>query len=190
LDGVRSYWDGNKLFSKGGNEIFAPKWFTDQLPKGIALDGELWGGKGNFEYTCTTVIRKRPQNDPVWENTWKDISYHIFDAPDSEGGFEKRMDFAKKVVEERKATSPILSVIKMEQCKGPDHLKKYLAEVQRRGGEGVMLRESNCPYKHGRSKTLLKVKPHREDEVKYVGRNFEGKSLICEAYVSPCLPED
>ena len=42
FDGVRVYWDGNTLFSRVGREIKVPKEWADQLPKGVALDGELW----------------------------------------------------------------------------------------------------------------------------------------------------
>ena len=41
LDGVRAYWDGKQLISRGGNIIQAPAWFTADFPP-RPLDGELW----------------------------------------------------------------------------------------------------------------------------------------------------
>ena len=32
LDGIRAYWDGKHLISRGGKIIYAPKWFTKNYP--------------------------------------------------------------------------------------------------------------------------------------------------------------
>eukprot|EP01125_Pyxidicula_operculata_P020127 TRINITY_DN7374_c0_g1_i2.p1 TRINITY_DN7374_c0_g1~~TRINITY_DN7374_c0_g1_i2.p1 ORF type:complete len:289 (-),score=95.44 TRINITY_DN7374_c0_g1_i2:29-895(-) len=175
LDGVRAYWDGKKLYSKTGNEIFAPSYFTKILPK-FPLDGELWKGKGRFEETCTSVIRKTPASESEWVELWKDVTYHIFDAPDYPGTFEQRMEFAKKVVG---TNHPILRTVNMVACLGEEHMKSEVERIGKSGGEGLMLRMPGCEYIHGRSKTLLKVKPHREDEVQMVELNHEGKNFVC-----------
>jgi len=182
LDGLRGFWDGARLFSKNGNEVFAPEWFIKQLPPKVALDGEIWGGKGQFEFTCTTAIRRRDQSDPLWEENWKKIQFWVFDAPETRGGYEDRLSYARQIVEEfRKKGTDFLHMIPQTRCESTEHMQRYLRDVADRGGEGIMLRESQCEYKHGRSKTLLKVKPHREDEVRYIERNEEGKTLLCEA---------
>src|SRR3954469_1471170 len=54
-DGLRGFWDGEKLWSRKGNAIVAPDLFLAELPKGVALDGELWIGRGKFEETISTV---------------------------------------------------------------------------------------------------------------------------------------
>lgn len=41
-DGIRARWDGDKLHSREGTQIKAPKEFIDRLPKNVILDGELW----------------------------------------------------------------------------------------------------------------------------------------------------
>ena len=48
-DGLRGYWDGRKLWTRQGNLIHAPDYFLAELPRDIALDGELWLGYGKFE---------------------------------------------------------------------------------------------------------------------------------------------
>ena len=48
LDGVRGYWDGEKLMTRGGERIVAPGWFTAGWSN-VPLDGELWVGRGKFE---------------------------------------------------------------------------------------------------------------------------------------------
>jgi DNA ligase-1 len=47
LDGVRCYWDGNKLYTRNGNETFAPPEWIAKLPS-TPLDGELWSGRDQF----------------------------------------------------------------------------------------------------------------------------------------------
>jgi DNA ligase 1 len=48
LDGVRCYWNGVSMFSRNGKIFYPPKWFKDQLPKNLALDGELWTKRDDF----------------------------------------------------------------------------------------------------------------------------------------------
>jgi hypothetical protein len=44
-DGVRGFWDGRTLRTRGGERIAAPAWFTAGWPA-TPLDGELWAGRG------------------------------------------------------------------------------------------------------------------------------------------------
>jgi len=46
-DGVRGYWDGQQLLTRGGERVQAPAWFTEGWPRS-PLDGELWMGRGTF----------------------------------------------------------------------------------------------------------------------------------------------
>lgn len=41
MDGCRAYWDGRQFWTRGGNVIMAPAWFTRGLPASH-LDGEIW----------------------------------------------------------------------------------------------------------------------------------------------------
>jgi len=64
------------LWSRGGKTIQAPEWWLDALPVGVPLDGELWGGRGLFQKTSSTVKQLYP-NDADWH----DIRYMVFDSP-------------------------------------------------------------------------------------------------------------
>ena len=55
LDGVRCYWSGEKMYSRNGNLFYPPKWFTDGLPKDMALDGELFTKRSDFQNTISIV---------------------------------------------------------------------------------------------------------------------------------------
>lgn len=68
-------------------------------------------------------------------------------------------------------------MVGIEKCKGRDHLKKMLAEVEKVGGEGLMLRQPGSSYVHARCRQLLKVKTFRDDEAKVTG--YEWKVQLC-----------
>nr|CDI52660.1 related to DNA ligase [Melanopsichium pennsylvanicum 4] len=60
LDGVRAFWDGQRLYSRQKIEWNAPPWWKNRLPKDITLDGELWMKRGTFDQTsqiCRTTVR-------------------------------------------------------------------------------------------------------------------------------------
>ena len=75
LDGCRAYWDGKTLFSRYGNKLNAPKWFKDKLPKNLALDGELFTKRDDFE-NLVKIVRGLKTS-----GTWKDVHMLIYDAP-------------------------------------------------------------------------------------------------------------
>ena len=59
FDGVRAYWDGEQLLSRGRHPIHAPAWFTQGWPAEPA-DGELWAGRGGFQQAVSTVRQQTP----------------------------------------------------------------------------------------------------------------------------------
>ena len=46
----------------------------------------------------------------------------------------------------------------VRECKGQQHLETNLREVEKKEGEGLMLRQPGSLYEWKRSKTLLKVR--------------------------------
>lgn len=78
LDGVRAYWDGQNLISRGVNQLAAPVWFTKDFPD-FALDGELWTGRVQFEDTLSIVMTYSPHDGG------KKVGYHICDVPQASG---------------------------------------------------------------------------------------------------------
>jgi DNA ligase-1 len=159
LDGVRAYWDGKRLITRNGNVIYAPDWFLDTLPS-IALDGELFAGRGEFQKTVSIVRKKTPV-----DSEWKTMHYRVFDAPEVPGPVEKRWTAMKQAVRGKKHVEAVEQVL----CKNEDHLRKYHAKISNQGGEGVMLREPGSRYERKRSHTLLKVKDFDDTEAKIVG---------------------
>ena len=162
LDGVRAYWDAKKqkLFTRDGNELKAPEWFTKGFPS-FDLDGELFGGRGNFQQTVGIV--KRYEED----EGWKIIYYVIFDAPTINGDFIARNNHLIQWYD--KKMSPRIVLLAQTQCKNRTHLDKTLEDICAVGGEGVMLRMPTSAYERKRSSTLLKVKRVKDAEAKVIG---------------------
>lgn len=80
-DGVRGYWDGRRLLTRGGNVVAAPAWFTENWPS-TPMDGELWVGYGKFSLASVIVRTASPQ-----DNAWHKLSYRVFDLPEQGGRF-------------------------------------------------------------------------------------------------------
>lgn len=158
LDGVRAYWDGERLLTRLGNEVAAPSWFVEALPRGVALDGELFGGRKRFQETVS-VVRRQDRSD-----AWRALRYVLFDAPRHEGAFEARLAAVRDHV--RDAAAAHLVAHPHEACRDVAHLREELARVEALGGEGLMLRKPGSRYEIGRSFTLLKVKTFHDAEAR------------------------
>jgi DNA ligase 1 len=155
LDGVRAYWDGKQFYSRQGNLFHAPDWFIAELPA-VPLDGELWLARKAFQRTVS-IVRRQDKSD-----LWKELSFLVFDAPAQSDPFERRLEFIKETLAEKK-----LSHVQPHEhtpCKNLDHLKTELIRVEGLGGEGLMLRQPGSRYVAGRSATLLKVKTFHDAE--------------------------
>ncbi|MBK9265900.1 MAG: DNA ligase [Polyangiaceae bacterium] len=159
LDGVRAYWDGKTFISRLGNQFFAPDWFTDGLPD-VPLDGELWGGRKQFQRTVG-IVRRQDRSDH-----WKSITFLVFDAPKMNAHFEERLAFCENIL--RVKPSPYARSVDQTRCRGIDHLHAELARVEALGGEGLMMRQPGSKYEVGRSSSLLKVKTFVDAEARVV----------------------
>ncbi len=160
LDGVRAYWDGKQFCSRQGNAIHAPDWFLDGMPP-EPLDGEMWMGRKQFQRT-SGFVRRQDKHE-----YWRDVRFVVFDAPALDQQFEARLQFLGDLM--RKHAPPYARALEQKPCKGRDHVFAELAEVQRVGGEGLMLRQPGSRYAAGRSSTLLKVKTFHDAEARVFG---------------------
>ncbi|HWW03724.1 DNA ligase [Collimonas sp.] len=160
MDGVRGYWDGEKLLTRGGQQIIAPPWFTANWPK-MALDGELWAGRGQFAHAVSTVRRQTPD-----DAAWRRMRFMVFDLPAHAGTFDQRLAMLKTTLAKR----AIPWVQPVEQTKLSDHaaLQRLLERTVKQGGEGLMLHRGASLYRAQRSDDLLKVKTHDDAEAKVI----------------------
>ncbi len=149
FDGVRAVWTGRELLSRNGNAINAPDWFVSALPPGVALDGELWMGRGRFRECVGAVRRKHPRDEQ-----WRRIRFMVFDAPYAPGGFEKRLAAAREAV----CGCSVASVAPQSKVRDRDHMEQECASIMCCGAEGVVLREPGSAYDQFRSPAMLKYK--------------------------------
>ncbi|KAJ7768304.1 hypothetical protein B0H16DRAFT_313544 [Mycena metata] len=163
LDGVRTFYDGKGMVSRLGNPFTPPKWFLDKLPKDCTLDGELFGGRGNFQDTVSIV---KTMNSPHW----KGITFQIFDVPSENTDFEDRVAFLKKLFGPGgKYECPEVVLVEHEKAKSRKHVLEKLKEIEELGGEGLMLRKAGSKYEGRRSSTLLKIKTFYDAEAEVTG---------------------
>lgn len=163
FDGVRGYWNGEQLLTRGGQVIHAPAWFTAGWPD-TAMDGELWLGRGRFAATSGTV-----RQDEAVDAEWRQMQYMVFDLPEHPGTFDERI----AAIEATVAAIDQSWVRAVEQYKVADaaELQRRLDAVVAAGGEGLMLHKGSAPYTPGRSDDLLKVKPYQDAEARVIGYN-------------------
>ncbi|KAL3860121.1 hypothetical protein ACJMK2_010286 [Sinanodonta woodiana] len=161
LDGVRAYWNGRCFYSRLGNAFVAPKWFTKDLPPDMCLDGELFGGRKQFQSTVSIV--KTPDHQH-----WNKIKFHVFDIPSMEKEpFEKRMEAVQEYFDKAKPQYAVF--VEQSRCKGTKHLEEELKKVLDKGGEGLMIRKPKSQYEKTRSHTLLKIKKFYDAEARVIG---------------------
>ncbi|TCT18201.1 DNA ligase [Thiobaca trueperi] len=161
LDGVRAYWNGKRLVSRGGNPIQSPDWFTAGFPS-EPLDGELWMGRGTFERLSGAVRRQTPDPD-----VWRTVRFMVFDLPGVDAPFGQRLQSLRRIL----AGSPSHYLAPVEQFRVADHaeLMARLDAVVAAGGEGLMLHRDGSSYRAGRTNDLLKVKPYQDAEARVIG---------------------
>ena len=160
-DGVRALWDGRRLLTRGGETIHAPAWFLAGWPA-MALDGELWAGRGGFQQAVSTVRQQTPD-----DKAWSKMRFMVFDMPGQTGDFTLRLRATRSTVQ--KMNLPWVQAV--EQRKVADHaaLQVLLDRTVAQGGEGLMLHRGSSLYRAERNDDLLKFKPYEDTEARVTG---------------------
>ncbi len=161
LDGVRAFWNGEQLISRGGHVIAAPAWFVADFPK-QKLDGELWLGRNKFADTLSIVSKHQPI-----ESEWQQIRYYLFELPDAAGTFTERIKAMQRLSLQQ--NSPYLRVVPQFRLADKAQLMAKLNELESKGAEGLMLHQQDALYKTGRSSDLLKLKTYQDTEAEVIG---------------------
>jgi len=162
-DGVRGYWNGQDLITRGGTRINAPAWFTAGWPD-TALDGELWSGYGQFA-KVSGIVRTHTPSDAEWHQ----VTYRVFDLPDHAGDFDTRVPAIRQTV--AAIDQPWVVAIRQFHVDSAAELDTVFEQVLARGGEGLVLHRNGAEYHAGRSDDLLKLKPFEDDEAKVIDIN-------------------
>jgi DNA ligase-1 len=157
-DGVRGYWDGRKLWTRGGEPIDAPAWFTAQWPA-VPMDGELWAGRGRFTQAVSAVRRQVPDDE-----AWRGMRFMVFDLPAHGGRFDDRLAALRSLV----ATRDIvwLQAVPQRRVTSDAALQALMRETVRAGGEGLMLHRGDSLYRAERTDDLIKLKPYEDADAR------------------------
>ncbi len=163
LDGIRAYWNGKELLSKNGNKIYTPNWFIKDFPP-FELDGELWTKRNDFENIQNIVLDENPTIK------WEGITYNIFEVPNTNGDFNKRLEKIKLWLDSN--PNKYIKIIPQKICKNEIELDNFLKELLKQKAEGVIIKNPNLDYFVGRSDDILKVKNFYDDEGLVIGLNY------------------
>jgi len=180
-DGYRAIWNGKHFVSRQGKNFDVPDWYKSIMPPSIALDGELWLGRGLFE-NCGLLRKKMPTNiakKAQWEDEWKttNVKFKVFDIMNSTQPFEARMNRLKEIITKRNKCmgelglgklKPVLEFTKQTKISTSDAI--ILAQkIIDGGGEGIMLRKPGSIYEPKRSSSLYKIKEKADMEAVIIG---------------------
>lgn len=163
LDGVRAFWKNRKLYTRNGNIINVPHWYTKDFPD-VEMDGELWKNRNSFNELSGIIRKKIPIN-----SEWKKVKYVIFDLPGVNKVYEDRVKIYIKLT--KKINCGWLKCLKVQKLKRQSELFEKLKKIEKKGGEGVMLRKPGSLYEYKRSSSLLKVKSFFDEEGVVIGYN-------------------
>lgn len=159
-DGVRGYWDGHTLRTRGGATVAAPAWFTAGWPA-TPLDGELWAGRGRFAHAQSTTRQQQPD-----DTAWRGMRFMVFDLPSHGGTFDERLPALQAIVE--RLGQPWVQAVAQKRVANDGALQALLHRTVRAGGEGLMLHRGRSLYQSGRSDDLVKVKTHEDAEARVI----------------------
>ncbi|MFT3776829.1 MAG: DNA ligase [Ottowia sp.] len=159
-DGVRGYWDGQRLRTRGGETIAAPAWFTAGWPA-EPMDGELWAGRGRFAQAQSAVARQQPD-----DAAWRGLRYMVFDLPAHAGSFDERLSALNGLV--ARIDRAWVQAVPQRKVASNAELQALMRQVVRGGGEGLMLHRGASLYRAGRGDDLLKLKTHDDAEARVV----------------------
>jgi len=158
-DGVRAYWDGQKLISRSGKVFSPPEHFTKDFPS-FVLDGELWSKRGEFENIVSIV------NSKDAGSRWNVLSFMVFEVPEQKGDLFQRLQVLDNYLEKRPHTK--IKLIKQTSITKHNEVKKYFEKLTKKGAEGIVVRNPALSYYVGRKKDALKYKLFLDAECKVV----------------------
>jgi DNA ligase 1 len=179
LDGVRCLVSEDGMQTRNGKAFVssphiqeALEYFFELYPDYI-LDGELYNHdlKNDFERIISLARKTKPTDEDLAESK-ELVQYHVYDVITPEPmTYEERMQFLND--------SPLgvymsVRIVPTAVVKNLEEAETKLGEYLEAGYEGQMLRKSESPYEHRRSKSLLKHKMFEDGEY-VITEIIEGK---------------
>jgi len=175
LDGIRCLIKDGKALSRSLKPI--PNKHVQAIidtynHKLDGLDGELLIGDHDSE------VFRRTTSGVMSVEGYPEFTYHVFDSWGSVGGYVRRLATIRETFHALNGGVPCWSVARLRMVatktvQNSEQLLAFEAECLERGYEGVMIRDPQGIYKHGRSTLkegiLLKLKRFVDDEATIIG---------------------
>lgn len=179
LDGVRCLVAEDVMQTRNGKMFVssphirdALEGFFEEFPDYI-LDGELYNHelKNDFEKIISLARKTKPTPKDL-EESKEMVEFHVYDVITPEPmTYEERLEFLQENVMSRFEKIVVVTATIVNNF---EEAQEKLGEYLESGYEGQMLRKSEAPYEHRRSKSLLKHKEFEDDEFEIVDV-IEGK---------------
>lgn len=147
-DGIRAYWDGETMWTRGGKTVPLPQEWRDALPAGVHLDGEIFAGYGN---------RKRAEWMARAGKYADECRFLVFDVPNIAMSYFERMRYARDMLPNNRFNK-VARMVVINKITGIDEARAMVRTIQAQGGEGLILRHPELAYAPGRTDQLLKLK--------------------------------
>lgn len=176
LDGIRAITYNNQVLSRSLKPI--PNLHIQQLLSPLhGLDGELIVGPPN------AVDVYRTTNSAVMSiNGNPDFTYYVFDVPNHPGQLSKRLEHLNTL-----QLPSFVKILRQTTVSSDEELNAYYAQSLQEGYEGLILRNADSSYKHGRctakSQDSLKLKPVEDNDAIILGA-FEALENLNEAFTN------
>lgn len=151
MDGVRLHWDGESFITRSERIIAAPAEIVAAMPAGVAVDCELWPGRGKFGIASSAIQT----------GDWSRCEVVAFDA-DTPGPIADRVAYLEAHLGDSVGVAAYYPV---------DCVEDHVDSVANGGGEGIVLCDPDAEYEHGKTDTCLKAKPYQEADAVVVGIN-------------------
>lgn len=160
FDGIRTMWDGKNLITRSGKILNTPKLWSENLPP-FKIDGELFTKRGDFE-NLSSIVRDKIPNEKAWQS----VKFMIFDVPCQKENLFSRLEILENFL--AKNPNKFIKIITQKKAINHENVQKFLNEILSAGGEGVVIRNPNAPYKTGRNSQILKLKKFYDSECKII----------------------
>lgn len=163
LNGCRVEWDGEVFWTRHGNVVEAPRWFTKGLPK-TRINGEIHAGRGigfGNDNSAYKVAMTAVRHGGDWFNECDDCQPIRFTAlylPDAAGNWHQRQVATAGAVRGC-ANADAIESFRLERT---GDLSRFMQRLHRLGAEGGMFVNPNGGQHCGRSGDLLRWKFGRD----------------------------
>lgn len=159
LNGCRVEWDGAAFWTRNGNRVYPPRWFTRGLPR-CRINGEIHAGRGRGmlnDNSAFKVASNAVRLGGDWFTETDDGHPLVFTAlylPEVGGSWQQRQRAVAKAVRGCR----FAEAVRFHVVQSAADEARWLLSLRRLNGEGAMYLNPHGDGQPGRTGELLRVK--------------------------------